>query len=391
VTSQNNGRPRDPANGRPRDPGDAATNRRFDPSANGRPAPGGDGRRRVLVTGGLGFIGSFLSEALSARGDAVTIVDSGVSSVVELAELDPGAGSLDHVEASVERYLAERGSLNGFDLVVHCASYVGPAMLLDYGGRIAPAIVGATASLIERCLAAGVPIVDFSSAEVYGYSGVLREDAAVRVPPHYSPRIEYAVAKLACEAMCVNAAERGLRSAVIRPFNVAGPRQSRFGGFVLPTFVQQALAGEPLTVFAGGQQKRAFLAVDDLCRFITEHLDERALAEPRIFNVGNPRNAVEIHELAVRVRTFLRSESEIVFTDGALVHGPSYEEAESIEKLPHVRNAGELGWSPRVGLDELIERTVAYYRSRGDRRYSSNTRRVSEGPSTSRSAPSGVA
>lgn len=337
-------------------------------NSNGGPRGPAVERGAALVTGGLGFIGSFVSEALAARGDAVTIVDSGVSSVVEPDELEPGSGSIECVQASVEEFLDQRSSVAGFDLIVHCASYVGPAAILDHAGRIAPAIVATTARLIDACSVAGVPLVNFSSAEVYGRSGVLREGSDIRIPPHCNARIEYALGKLAAEAMCINSTRRGLRSVILRPFNVAGPRQSRFGGFVVPTFVQQALDGEPITVFATGRQKRAFLSVSDLCQFVTEHLDQGAFDRPRVFNVGNPANTVTVHDLAIRVRELLSSSSEIVYADATEVHGPDYEEAESFEKLPDIHNAAELGWAPRVGLDELIEETAEYYRLRVDRR-----------------------
>jgi nucleoside-diphosphate-sugar epimerase/glycosyltransferase involved in cell wall biosynthesis len=322
--------------------------------------------RRVLVTGGLGFIGSFVSESLAQRGVKVTIVDSGVSSVCEASELAAPPGSVKHVASSVEDFLAGQPSLWRFDQVIHCASYVGPAALLDYSGRIGPAIVRATAALIEACIHADVPLINFSSAEVYGRSGMLFENSDIRVPPHYSPRIEYALGKLAAEAMCINSKDEGLRSVVLRPFNVAGPRQSRFGGFVIPTFVQQALSGRPLTVFATGRQKRAFCAVRDLCRFVNEHLGDAAFDNPRIYNVGNPANTTEIYDLAVKVKEMAHSPSEIVFADAREIHGPGYEEAQSFEKLPDIRSAAELGWTPELTLDELLEETIAYYRTHDD-------------------------
>jgi UDP-glucose 4-epimerase len=323
---------------------------------------------RVIVTGGLGFIGSFVSESCAARGAKVTIVDSGVSSVCEASELDAPHGSIKHVAASVEDYLSSHPSLAGFDQVIHCASYVGPAALLEHSGRIGPAIVRATAAMIEACVAADIPLVNFSSAEVYGRSGLLFEGSDVRVPAHYSTRIEYALGKLTAEAMCINSKDRGLRSVVLRPFNVAGPRQSRFGGFVLPTFVQQALAGRPLTVFATGRQKRAFCAVSDLCRFIHDYLDDVAFDNPRIYNVGNPANTIEISDLAARVNEMVGSSSEIVFADARAIYGPGYEEAESFEKLPDISSALALGWTPEVTLDELLEDTIAYYRTHEDTR-----------------------
>jgi nucleoside-diphosphate-sugar epimerase len=323
--------------------------------------------RQVLVTGGLGFIGSCISECLASHENRVTVVDSCVSSVVEPGELSAGAGSISYITQDLEDFLAAE-SLAGFDLVVHCASYVGPASILRYAGQIAPAIVGSTAALIERCIAADVPLLNFSSAEVYGRSGVLYENEDLHVSARYNPRTEYALGKLAGEAMCINSKSRGLRSIVVRPFNAAGPRQSRLGGFVMPTFVQQALKGRPLTVFASGRQRRAFIAVSDLCYFITEFVDDAIFEQPMVYNLGNPANEIGIWELAERIKSTLESESEIIHVDAKAIYGPQYEECESFEKLPDITNASRLGWQPRIGLDELIEETIDHYRLHADTR-----------------------
>ena len=323
--------------------------------------------RRVLVTGGLGFIGSCISECLAAHGDRVTVVDSGVSSVVQPGELFAPPGSITYVNRRVEDFLAAE-SLAGFDLVVHCASFVGPASILRYAGQIAPAIVRSTSALIEKCIAADVPLVNFSSAEVYGRSGVLRENGDMHVSARYNARSEYALGKLAGEAMCINSRDRGLRSIVVRPFNAAGPRQSRFGGFVMPTFVQQALHGKPLTVFAGGHQRRAFLAVSDLCHFITTVVDDEVFEQPMVYNLGNPANEIGVWELAERIKSMLDSDSEIIHVDSKAIYGPQYEECPSIEKLPDITNASRLGWRPRIGLDQLIEETIDHYRRHADER-----------------------
>ena len=125
---------------------------------------------------------------------------------------------------------------------------------------------------------------------------------------HYNVRLEYAIAKTLTEAVTINSRHRGLRGLVIRPFNVAGPRQSRAGGFVMPTFVQQALAGRPLTVFAGGEQQRAFLSAVDLARFVTEHLDAALESGAPIFNLGNPTNSTTVWGLAELIVQRLGSE-----------------------------------------------------------------------------------
>jgi nucleoside-diphosphate-sugar epimerase len=324
--------------------------------------------RRIMVTGGLGFVGSFITEAFAQRGDSVTVVDSCVSSVIEAEELKAPQGSVEFVGESVEDYLIKLGSLDGFDMVVHCASYVGPASILQYAGQLGPAIVNTTSMVIEKCILADIPMVNFSSAEIYGKSGLLQEDGDIRVPPYFNPRIEYALGKLTAESMCMNSKDRGLRSATIRPFNVAGPRQSRFGGFVMPTFVQQALEGRPMTVFASGLQKRAFLSVTDLCRFVTDHLDDAAFRNPKVYNVGNPHNETEVYALAERIKVATGSESDIIYADSTAIYGPQYEEAESFEKLPEIKNDASLGWQPKVTLEELIDETISYYRSHADMR-----------------------
>jgi len=188
------------------------------------------------------------------------------------------------------------------------------------------------------------------------------------VPPYYNARIEYALAKLTSEAMIGNSQHRGLRAIVIRPFNVAGPRQSRAGGFVLPTFVQQALGDRPLTVFAGGRQTRAFLGIDDLVGFVARHVDDRLFEQPALYNVGNPDNATTIQALAERVIRLLGSRSTIVQVDPKSVYGPLYFEAESVEKVPAIGKATALGWSPAQSLDAIIAQCAEYYRTHQDPR-----------------------
>jgi nucleoside-diphosphate-sugar epimerase len=252
--------------------------------------------------------------------------------------------------------------------LVHAASYVGPASILAYQGALGAEIIDSSRDVVRCCVKDKLPLVYVSSAEVYGTSGILVENADVRVPPYYNARIEYALAKLTCEAMVLNNAVNHLRSMVIRPFNVAGPLQSRAGGFVMPTFVQQALGGHPITVFDTGRQTRAFLASSDLAAFLAGFVDEKTLSEPRVFNVGNPDNAITMLALAHRVRELVGSDSEIVMTSGVEVYGPRYREAESIEKVPDISRATSLGWRPERSLDDIILETVDFYRSSADTR-----------------------
>lgn len=323
---------------------------------------------RVLITGGLGFIGAVITEDFLRAGCKVHIVDSKVSNVTDGSELASRYADLDIIEMSVSDFLADGRGLGGYDLIVHAASHVGPASILDSEGTIAQDIVSDVALVVDECCKAGVPLVYFSSAEVYGKSGLLVEAEDIRVPPYYNARIEYALAKLTSEAIVMNSQTRGLRSVIIRPFNVVGPMQSRAGGFVMPTFVQQALGGQPITVFAGGKQKRAFLGASDLARFLTAHVTDEVLDKPRVFNIGNPMNGISVEDLAHRVKKLLGSSSQIAYVDAREIYGPRYFEAESFEKLPHLKNARDVGWEPLQGLDEIILQTAEYYRGHEDTR-----------------------
>jgi nucleoside-diphosphate-sugar epimerase len=324
--------------------------------------------KEVLVTGGLGFIGSSIATEFAAHSARVTIVDSLLSNVADGREF--AGGIADVRTCSVEEYLGEVGTLADFDLVVHSASYVGPAGVLKHGGRMAPDMLAVTSALAESCIESSTPLLFISSSEVYGVDGTLREDMTTRVPPEFNARIEYALAKITSEAVLNNCHSRGLRSVSIRPFNVIGARQSRLGGFVVPTFVQQALAGKPLTVFESGEQKRAFVSVDDLARFVVVYLRHDNFGCNERVNIGNPDNICTINELAERVIALVGSKSTITHVDPRTVYGPLYREAASQVKICDISKARDLGWSPRKSLDEIIVEVAEYFRTNRDIRNS---------------------
>ncbi|MEL6980946.1 MAG: NAD-dependent epimerase/dehydratase family protein [Actinomycetota bacterium] len=315
----------------------------------------------VIVTGGMGFIGSFVADAYLERGQRVIIIDSLVSSVISTEPYDTNPNCT-VLRMSVEDYFLQGGTVEGADRVIHAASLVGPAGILRFAGQLGHDIVRACQMVIDQCIEHDVPVCDFSSAEVYGRSGQLAESDTIQVPVDYTVRIEYAIAKTLTEAVMANSRHRGLRGIVIRPFNVTGPRQSERGGFVMPTFVQQALAGEDLTVFATGEQLRAFLSVTDLVRFITDHMDAALETGDLIFNIGNPTNNISVRGLADKVKEMVGSPSNVIYADAKKIHGDLYEEAESFEKTPVLGAALKVGWKPEIDLDALVQETIDYYR-----------------------------
>jgi nucleoside-diphosphate-sugar epimerase len=300
--------------------------------------------QRVLLTGALGFIGSHVAEALIARGDEVVGVD------------DLSGNVVDHIDGMTclrtDARDVWRRNPHSFDLVIHAASPVGPVALLRRSSIVAE-IIETTQAVIRFCEQRNIPLVNISSSEVYGFSGVYRETDPCVIPHVLSHRIQYAAGKLAAEHLVRTCRTPTLS---IRPFNVAGPRQSRAKGFVIPTFCEQALAGDPLTVFDGGSQERCPTAVWDVVDFL---LAAEPSMEHPVVNVGNARNRTTVMGLAGLIIKATGTSSRVEFTSGKKVHGPEYEEAVGRVKVPDAEVAGSMGWEPRVGLQELVERTLA--------------------------------
>jgi nucleoside-diphosphate-sugar epimerase len=207
----------------------------------------------------------------------------------------------------------------------------------------------------------GAKLVDVSTSEVYGggQDGYCSEEFPKIVSAKTSARLEYAVGKLAAEVMIINLCTMGqLDAAIIRPFNVAGPRQSCRGGFVLPRFVTSALQHKALTVFGDGRQVRAFTHGRDVARGIVLAMERGRSGE--VYNVGNPENRCSILELAQTVVALSGSRSAITFVDPKAIFGPLYEEAN--DKYPDAtKTMRELGWKPEFSKRDIILETIRYF------------------------------
>lgn len=320
--------------------------------------------RDVLVLGGFGFLGSHLVDLLLADPEQrVHVVDNLSTSPLPLddllAEIGP-APNLTWTIETVESFCARSGGGQRWDEVYHLASLVGPAGILPHAGRIAAPLLSGLVQVADLALAWGARLLLVSTSEVYGGGdqGFCSEAMPKIVPAEASPRLEYAVGKLAAETSLINLCHAsGLDGLIVRPFNITGPRQSGAGGFVLPRFVGQAMAGEDLTVFGKGSQIRAFSHVRDIAQGLVDAM--RRGATGGVYNLGNPDNRCTILGLAETVREVTGSRSGIRFVDPREIYGPLY--AEAHDKYPDAAKAQrDIAWRPGFGLRETIAETFRY-------------------------------
>jgi UDP-glucose 4-epimerase len=288
---------------------------------------------RAIVTGSAGFIGSHLCDLLADEGWSVIRIDRRTGPPIE-----------DYP------YLPDYN----VDAIFHLASPVGPLGVLEQAGTIVPQVVETTRIVADWTSHADCPLIYVSTSEVYGSGHADTETDVCTFGADSSARKEYAVAKLAAETMLRNSP--WLDARIVRPFNVAGPGQKSEGGFVLPRFIEQALAGKPLTVYQPGTQRRAFAHVRDIARGILATYHHGRYRE--VYNLGNPDNECTIERLAQEVITATGSSSEVVIVDPVALHGRTFREAP--DKIPNIDKARrELLWEPVIDRWHVIADAIA--------------------------------
>jgi len=310
----------------------------------------------IIVTGGLGFTGSHLVDLLVSERHKVIVVDNMTTNVVDCGNRSDVI--IESVSEAVEFFPKD------IDIVFHLASVVGPSGVLEHAGSMGLSIVNNVVKLRDFCIENNSLFIDVSTSEIYGHTKILHEDAD-KTCSKYEIRTEYGVGKLLSEIVVVNKAkvEDRLKYHIIRPFNIAGPRQRPDGGFVLPRFVVAALTDQPLTVFGKGTQERAFTDVRDVCEAIVKI----AFSDYRneIWNVGNVSNRISIKLLAEWVmkevkRRYPDKEPRLINIGPREIHGPLFSEV--VDKLPYVAKIKELlDWKAQILLEQTIVDTVDFY------------------------------
>jgi UDP-glucose 4-epimerase len=313
---------------------------------------------RVLITGGAGFVGSHLAEALLERGDEVFVLDNlstgSIDNILHLKGNPRFHYTIDTVEN--EPLLAEL--TDRCDVVVHFAAAVGVKLIVEQPVHTIETNVHGTEVVLKVANKKKKLVLIASTSEVYGKSADVpfREDADVVLGPSSKHRWAYACSKLIDEFLALAYwKERKLPVIVVRLFNTVGPRQTGRYGMVIPNFVRQALAGEPITVFGDGTQSRSFTYVGDVVRAVIALINEpRAIGQ--VFNIGNGHE-ITIADLAARVKALTRSSSEIVRIPYDQAYESGFEDMP--RRVPDITKISALvGYKPTVALDEILERVI---------------------------------
>lgn len=316
---------------------------------------------RALITGGAGFIGSHLAEALLARGDEVVVLDDlSTGRLRNIEHLQDRPGFTCIIDSVTDDDVV--GALiKESDAVFHLAAAVGVRLVVDRPIHTIEANVNGTETVLRHAARHGTRVLVTSTSEVYGKSALLpfREDADLVLGAPHKLRWGYATSKLLDEFLTLAyCKEHQLPAVVVRLFNTVGPRQSARYGMVLPNFVRQALANAPITVHGDGSQTRSFTWVGDVVRALVGLIDEpRAAGE--VFNIGNGRE-VSIRDLACHVKSVTRSSSTIDFVPYAQAFDETFEDMpRRVPDIAKIRRV--IGFEPRVQLPEIVRRTVEYW------------------------------
>ncbi len=314
---------------------------------------------RYLITGGAGFIGSHLTEHLLQRGHEVVALDN-----LSTGTLDNLTGVRDNpgfrfVRGSVTDPSAVEACMAGIDAIFHLAAAVGVFTILDKTMESLRTNLHGTETMLDAALQHDVPILVASTSEIYGKNTAdgLTEDADRIIGSPLKNRWSYAEAKALDETFAhLYAVEHGLRTVIVRPFNTVGPRQTGRYGMVIPRFVKQALADEPITVFGDGQQTRCFCHVHDVVPALVTLLSDES-AYGKVFNLGSTEQTT-ISQLAERVITATGSASTIAKVPYEEAYGDGYEDMQ--RRIPDCTRANrQIGFAPTRTLDDIIAAVVA--------------------------------
>jgi UDP-glucose 4-epimerase len=317
---------------------------------------------RHLITGGAGFIGSHLSDELLARGDEVHVLDDLSTGSIENIRHLKGRPGFDYTIESLNNTAIVAELVDDADVVYHLAAAVGVQLIVESPVRTIETNVHCTEIVLAQASKKKRPVFVASTSEVYGKSRDLpyREDGDLMLGPTVRGRWSYACSKALDEFLAIaHWKERKLPTVVGRLFNTVGPRQTGRYGMVIPNFVRQAVADEPLTVFGDGTQSRCFCHVSDVVRAMAD-LMRRDDAYGEVFNIGTDEE-ISILDLARQVQGMTGSKSEITIVPYEEAYEPGFEDMQ--RRVPDTSKIRSLlGWHPTKSLAEILSDVIDEHR-----------------------------
>jgi len=319
---------------------------------------------RVLITGGAGFIGSHLADAYLDRGDDVCVIDDLSTGRIENIQHLKGHAHFQYNIDTLHNKPLTAELVDQCDVVFHLAAAVGVKLIVESPVRTIETNVSGTEVVLSIANKKKKKVLVASTSEVYGLSTDVpfREDGNLVMGATTKGRWSYACSKAIDEFLALAYwREKKLPTIVVRLFNTVGPRQTGQYGMVIPTFVKQALAGRPITVYGDGKQSRCFGYVGDVVGALIQLMDNNA-AVGNVFNIGS-NEEITILDLAQRVKELTHSHSEIVFVP----YDEAYEEGfeDMPRRIPDITKVRELvGFQPKMSLNGILESVIDYQSGR---------------------------
>ncbi len=319
---------------------------------------------RVLITGGAGFIGSHLADAYLQRGDEVSVIDDLSTGTIDNIRHLKSNPKFHYTIDSVHNQRVTAELVDQSDIVVHLAAAVGVKLIVESPVRTIETNVRGTEVVLALANKKQKRVLIASTSEVYGLSTDVpfREDGNLVMGATTKGRWSYACSKAIDEFLALAYwREKKLPTTIVRLFNTVGPRQTGRYGMVIPTFVKQALAGRPITVYGNGKQTRCFGYVGDVVGALIKLMDTPD-SVGQVFNIGSTEE-ISILKLAEKVKELTQSRSEIVFVP----YDEAYEEGfeDMPRRVPDTAKINQLvGFKPEMTLDGILETVISFHRGR---------------------------